>query len=52
MSALGTQDVIDMLTNSANDLVGSAPQEFESRYKADIAMYTKIIREAQIPLSN
>jgi tripartite-type tricarboxylate transporter receptor subunit TctC len=50
--ALGMQDVIDMLTGSANDLVGSTPQEFESRYKADIAMYTKIIREAQIPLSN
>jgi tripartite-type tricarboxylate transporter receptor subunit TctC len=49
---LQMQDVADLLTSTANELVGSTPQEFDVRYKTDIAMYTKIIRDARVPLSD
>ena len=32
--------------------VGSTPEEFSARYRRDIALYARIIREARIPLQD
>ena len=50
--ALGMPDVRDLLVGGANDIVGSTPEEFEARYKADIALYSRIIRNAKVPLAD
>jgi tripartite-type tricarboxylate transporter receptor subunit TctC len=42
-------DVIERLRSSGNEPVGSAPQEFDALYKADIVKFTKIIADAKIP---
>jgi tripartite-type tricarboxylate transporter receptor subunit TctC len=50
--ALNMPDVANLLTAGGNDLVGSTPEEFDARYKADIALYKKIIRDARVPLQD
>ena len=42
-------DVIERLRAGGNEGVGSSPEEFEARFKADIAKFAKIIAEAKIP---
>jgi hypothetical protein len=32
--------------------VGSTPEQFAAKYKADLATYAKVIREARIPLQD
>jgi tripartite-type tricarboxylate transporter receptor subunit TctC len=32
--------------------IGSTPEQFAAKYKADLATYAKVIREASIPLQN
>ncbi len=42
-------DVIERLRAGGNEGVGSTPEEFEARFKADITKFAKIIADAKIP---
>ena len=42
-------DVVERLRAGGNEGVGSTPEQFEARFKADIAKFAKIIADARIP---
>jgi tripartite-type tricarboxylate transporter receptor subunit TctC len=42
-------DVIERLRTGGNEGVGTTPEEFEARFKADIVKFAKIIADAKIP---
>jgi len=45
-------DVLERLRLTGNEAVGSTPAEFEQRFKADLAKFAKIVKEAHIPLQD
>jgi tripartite-type tricarboxylate transporter receptor subunit TctC len=47
--ALKSPDVVERLQAGGNEGVGSTPEEFDARFKADIAKFAKIVQEAHIP---
>jgi len=47
--ALKSPDVVERLKTGGNEGVGSTPEEFDARFKADIAKFAKIVQEAHIP---
>jgi tripartite-type tricarboxylate transporter receptor subunit TctC len=49
VKVLKLPDVIERLRTGGNEAVGSTPEEFEARFKADIAKFAKIIADAKIP---
>jgi tripartite-type tricarboxylate transporter receptor subunit TctC len=50
--ALKAQDVLDRLKAGGNEGVGSTPDEFDTRFKADIAKFAKIVKDARIPMQD
>src|SRR5262249_5746430 len=48
-AALAAPDVLERLRITGNEAVGSMPDEFEQRFKADPAKFAKIVKEAHIP---
>jgi tripartite-type tricarboxylate transporter receptor subunit TctC len=42
-------DVIERLRAGGNEGIGSTPEEFDARFRADIAKFAKIIADAKIP---
>jgi len=50
--ALAARDVQERLKTMGNDPVGSTPEEFEERFKTDLAKFAKVVREAQIPVQD
>ncbi|MEA2983352.1 MAG: hypothetical protein QOF09_5175 [Alphaproteobacteria bacterium] len=48
-ASLKSPEVIERLRSSGNEPVGSAPEEFDALYRADIVKFTKIIADAKIP---
>jgi tripartite-type tricarboxylate transporter receptor subunit TctC len=42
-------DVIERLRTGGNEAVGSTPEEFDKRFRADIVKFAKIIADAKIP---
>jgi tripartite-type tricarboxylate transporter receptor subunit TctC len=50
--ALGAPDVRERLRGLGGDIVASTPEEFEAKFKSDLAMFARIIREAKIPLQD
>ena len=48
-AALSAPDVLERLRVTGNEAVGSTPDEFEQRFKADLAKFAKIVKEAHIP---
>ena len=48
-AALAAPDVLERLRLTGNEAVGSTPAEFEQRFKADLAKFAKIVKEAHIP---
>ena len=46
---LKSPDVIERISVTGNEPVGSAPDEFAAFYKADIARFAKVIADAKIP---
>jgi len=46
---LKSPEVVERLGSSGNEPIGSAPQELDALYKADIVKFTKIIADAKIP---
>jgi tripartite-type tricarboxylate transporter receptor subunit TctC len=49
VKALSTPDVLERLRVGGNEAVGSTPEEFDARFKADLAKFAKIVKEAHIP---
>ncbi len=47
---LGMPDVQERVRSWGYEPVGSTPEEFAAKYKADIGVYRKIIRDAKVPL--
>lgn len=43
-------DIIERLPVWGGEAVGSSPEEFSKRYRADIARYGKVVREAKVPM--
>ena len=42
-------DIIERLPAWGGEAIGSSPEEFNKRYRADIARYGKVVREAKVP---
>jgi tripartite-type tricarboxylate transporter receptor subunit TctC len=51
-TALAAPDVLERLRITGNEAVGSTPEEFDARFKADLAKFAKIVKEAHIPQQN
>jgi tripartite-type tricarboxylate transporter receptor subunit TctC len=47
-TALSAPDVLERLRITGNEAVGSTPAEFDARFKADLAKFAKIVKEAHI----
>ncbi len=47
--ALKLPDVVARLKTGGNEGVGSTPEEFDARFRADIMKFAKIIKDANIP---
>ena len=47
--ALRAPDLIERLKTGGNEAVGSTPDEFDIRFRADIAKFAKIVKDARIP---
>jgi tripartite-type tricarboxylate transporter receptor subunit TctC len=47
--ALAAPDVLERLKTFGAEPVGSTPEEFENRFRADIAAFAQIVRDARIP---
>jgi tripartite-type tricarboxylate transporter receptor subunit TctC len=47
--ALKLPDVVARLKTGGNEGVGSTPEEFDARFRADIVKFAKIIKDANIP---
>jgi tripartite-type tricarboxylate transporter receptor subunit TctC len=52
MKVLVLQDIRDRMPGWGYETVGSTPDEFDRRFKSDLALYAKVIREARIPLQD
>lgn len=49
MQLLKSPDVVQRLvTEGGNDLVGNTPEEFGRQIKSDLALYGKLIKDANI----
>jgi tripartite-type tricarboxylate transporter receptor subunit TctC len=48
-AALSAPDVLERLRITGNEAVASTPDAFEQRFKADLAKFAKIVKEAHIP---
>jgi len=50
--ALGTADIRERMPAWGYEPVGSTPEQFEAKFKSDLALYARIVREAKIPLQD
>lgn len=50
--AVNLPDVREKLQGMGSEIVGSTPDEFEARYKSDIARFARVVKEAKIPLQD
>jgi len=50
--ALNAPEVRERLTGLGGEIVASTPEEFAAKFRADLAMFARIIREAKIPLQD
>jgi tripartite-type tricarboxylate transporter receptor subunit TctC len=48
--AINAPDVRDKVHAMGADIVGSTPDEFQARYRADLAKFARVVKEAKIPL--
>lgn len=52
VKAINTPDIRNRILGMSLDIVGNTPKEFDARYKADLAKFARIIKEARIPLQD
>jgi len=50
--ALNAPEVRERLTGLGGEIVASTPEEFEAKFRTDLAMFARIVREARIPLQD
>jgi tripartite-type tricarboxylate transporter receptor subunit TctC len=50
--ALNAPDVRARLEATANEVVGSTPEEFAARFKDDLEKFAKVVKDANIPLQD
>ena len=46
---LKSPDVIERISVTGNEPVGSTPDEFAAFFKADVAKFAKVVADAKIP---
>ena len=49
---IATQEIQERMPGWGYEVVGSPPEEFDARFKSDLALYARVIREARIPLQD
>lgn len=49
-AVLALQDMKDRLPTLGYEPVGTTPEQFDARYKGDIAAFAKLIQDARIPM--
>jgi tripartite-type tricarboxylate transporter receptor subunit TctC len=47
--ALAQPELRERLRALGLEIVGSTPEEFEARFKADIVKFTRLVRDARVP---
>ncbi|HEY6865441.1 MAG TPA: tripartite tricarboxylate transporter substrate binding protein [Burkholderiales bacterium] len=47
--ALATADIRERMPAWGYEPVGSRPEEFDARFKSDLALYARIVRDAKVP---
>jgi tripartite-type tricarboxylate transporter receptor subunit TctC len=50
--AIAHPETNERIKGMGNEPVGSTPEEFETKFKADVARFIKVVKEAGIPLQN
>jgi len=50
--ALATADIRERMPAWGYEPVGSAPEAFDARFKSDLALYARIVRDAKVPLQD
>jgi tripartite-type tricarboxylate transporter receptor subunit TctC len=50
--AVQTPEVRQRVESTGNEVVGSTPEEFDARYRADIARFKKIVKDAGLPFQD
>jgi tripartite-type tricarboxylate transporter receptor subunit TctC len=50
VKGLAAADVRERLASISSEPVGSTPEQFKAKVDADVAKFTKIVKEARIPL--
>jgi tripartite-type tricarboxylate transporter receptor subunit TctC len=50
INALRSPQMVERLSAGGTEPAGTTPEEFSAKYRADIAFYGKLIRDAKIPL--
>ncbi|MFM9972597.1 MAG: tripartite tricarboxylate transporter substrate binding protein [Burkholderiales bacterium] len=51
VKALNLPDVAERLLKAGNELAGGTPEAFLAKYREDIDLYRRIIRDAKVPLA-
>jgi tripartite-type tricarboxylate transporter receptor subunit TctC len=50
--ALATPDIRERMPGWGYEPIGSSPEEFQARFKSDLASYARIVRDAKVPLQD
>ena len=50
--ALTAPDLLERLRVTGNEPVGSTPEDFDARFKADLAKFAKIVKDAKVPMQD
>jgi tripartite-type tricarboxylate transporter receptor subunit TctC len=50
--ALATADIRERMPGWGYEPVGSRPEQFEVKFKSDLALYARIVRDAKVPLQD
>jgi len=50
--ALATADIRERMPAWCYEPVGSTTEQFEARFKSDLALYARIVRDAKVPLQD
>ncbi|MBI2961131.1 MAG: tripartite tricarboxylate transporter substrate binding protein [Betaproteobacteria bacterium] len=52
LKVLNVPEVRDKLLSLGYVIVGSTPEEFDARYKSDLATFARVVKEARVPLQD
>jgi tripartite-type tricarboxylate transporter receptor subunit TctC len=50
--AVNTPEVRQRVESTGNEVVGSTPEEFDAKYRADVARFKRIVRDAGLPFQD